>query len=61
MCNHVMYTVLHETAINYPETKAGFVHVPFLPEQNPTTGYTMELEDMIKGIQVILEYLKNNP
>ncbi|MBQ6843184.1 MAG: pyroglutamyl-peptidase I [Agathobacter sp.] len=61
VCNHVMYTVLHETAINYPETKAGFVHVPFLPEQNPTTGYTMELEDMIKGIQVILEYFKNNP
>ena len=60
VCNHVMYTVLHEAASNYPEMKAGFIHVPFLPEQNPATGYTMELADMVKGIQAILEYLKNN-
>jgi len=60
VCNHVMYTVLHEVATNYPEMKAGFIHVPFLPEQNPTTGYTMELDDMVKGIQAILKYFKNN-
>ena len=60
VCNHVMYTVLHEAATNYPEMKAGFIHVPFLPEQNPVTGYTMELGDMTRGIQAILEYLKNN-
>ena len=61
VCNHVMYTVLHECATNYPKIKAGFVHVPFLPEQNPTTGYTMELNDMVKAIQTILEYFKNKP
>lgn len=61
VCNHVMYTVLHETSTNYPETKAGFIHVPFLPEQNPTTGYIMELNNMVKAIQTILEYLKNKP
>lgn len=61
VCNHVMYTVLHEVATNYPEMKAGFIHVPFLPEQNPATGYTMELNDMVKGIQAILKYFKNNP
>ena len=55
VCNHVMYTVLHEVAINYPDTKAGFIHVPFLPEQNPVTGYTMELSDMVKGIQECLK------
>ncbi len=54
VCNHVMYTVLHERATAYPEMKAGFVHVPFLPEQNPTTGYTMELADMIRGIQAVI-------
>ncbi|MBR3771644.1 MAG: pyroglutamyl-peptidase I [Clostridium sp.] len=54
VCNHVMYTVLHERAAAYPEMKAGFVHVPFLPEQNPTTGYTMELTDMIRGIQAVI-------
>lgn len=57
VCNHVMYTVLHEAATNYPEMKAGFIHVPFLPEQNPLTGYTMELEDMIKGIQAVINKL----
>lgn len=55
VCNHVMYTVLHEVATNYPDTKAGFIHVPFLPEQKPVTGYTMELSDMVKGIQTCLK------
>lgn len=58
VCNHVMYIVLHEAATKYPQMKAGFVHVPFLPEQNPTTGYTMEFTDMLKGIQAILECFK---
>lgn len=61
VCNHVMYIVLHEVATNYPDMKAGFIHVPFLPEQNPEKGYTMELMDMTKGIQEILNYLRNNP
>ena len=59
VCNHVMYIVLHEVATNYPEMKAGFIHVPFMPEQNPATGYTMELSSMIEGIQAILNSLKN--
>lgn len=54
VCNHVMYIVLHEVATNYPDMKAGFIHVPFLPEQNPATGYTMELTEMVKGIQVCI-------
>lgn len=57
VCNHVMYTVLHEAATKYPEMKAGFIHVPFLPEQNPTTGYVMELDEMVRGIQVTIEKL----
>ena len=57
VCNHVMYIVLHEVATNYPEMKAGFIHVPFLPEQNPTIGYTMALCDMVKGIQVCIEVI----
>lgn len=57
VCNHVMYTVLHEVATKYPHMKAGFIHVPFLPEQNPTTGYTMELEEMVKGVQVAIQYI----
>lgn len=55
VCNHVMYVVLHEVITKYPEMKAGFIHVPFLPEQNPVTGYTMELVDMVKGVQKCIE------
>lgn len=55
VCNHVMYTVLHEAENKYPEMKAGFIHVPFLPEQNPTTGYTMKLDEMIKGVKVAIQ------
>ena len=57
VCNHVMYTVLYEAAKHYPEMKAGFIHVPFLPEQmkGRNSGYAMELADMVKGIQAVLE------
>ena len=53
VCNHVMYTVLHEAALHYPGTRAGFIHVPFLPEQmeGRTQGCAMELDDMVRGIQ----------
>lgn len=61
VCNHVMYTVLHEAEKNYPEMKAGFIHVPFLPVQmeGRSAGYAMELDDMVKGIQAVLERLKD--
>lgn len=55
VCNHVMYTALHEVDTNYPKMKAGFIHVPFLPEQHPITGFTMELADMVNGIQACIE------
>ena len=55
VCNHVMYTVLHEAATKYPKMKAGFIHVPFLPEENPTTGYTMELDEMLMGVHVVIQ------
>lgn len=60
VCNHVMYTVLHEAARHYPEMQAGFIHVPFLPEQmeGRSSGYAMEFDDMVKGIQAVLERLE---
>jgi len=60
VCNHVMYTVLYEAAKHYPEMKAGFIHVPFLPEQmeGRSSGFAMELDDMVKGIQAVLDQLQ---
>lgn len=62
VCNHVMYTVLYEAAKNDLEIKAGFIHVPFLPEQlaertDKRQVYAMPLLDMVAGIQAALAVL----
>ena len=62
VCNHVMYTLLYEAKKNYPQMKAGFVHVPFLPEQlaareDKKNVFAMEFADMVKGVQAALEVL----
>lgn len=33
VCNSLLYRVLHYCSLHCPETKACFLHVPFLPEQ----------------------------
>lgn len=33
VCNHVMYQTLYLIEKEYPKTKAGFIHVPYIPEQ----------------------------
>ena len=60
VCNHVMYTALYEAEKNYPNMKAGFIHVPFLPEQlaerkDNRQVHAMELKDMVKGVQAALD------
>jgi len=57
VCNHLMYSVLH--ALRETDVRAGFIHVPALPEQ--TTGHpeipSMSLEDMVRGIEKALKAL----
>ena len=60
VCNHVMYTELYEVAKHYPNMKAGFIHVPFLPEQigekeSRSGAHSMELADMVVGVETVLE------
>lgn len=33
VCNHIMYQVQHLRATEFPQLQAGFIHIPFLPEQ----------------------------
>ena len=33
VCNHLLYSVTHLLAEKYPRAKAGFIHIPYLPEQ----------------------------
>lgn len=62
VCNHVMYVSLHQAAVHYPQMKAGFIHVPFLPEQiahreDKERLAAMPLEDMVRALQAVLEVL----
>ena len=57
VCNHVMYGVLHLCATQYPEKRAGFVHIPFLPEQTIDKPQipSMPLEMIVKGLCAAVE------
>lgn len=52
VCNHIMYQTLYLSKTEFPDLKAGFMHIPFLPEQvidRPNTP-SMDLETIVKGI-----------
>lgn len=59
VCNHLMYSVLHYIAVSGRNIRAGFVHVPFLPEQVVDCPGTpsMSLACMTAGVQRIVEFL----
>lgn len=58
VCNHVLYTALWLGKTSCSELRAGFLHVPYLPEQAAANGKPgMELSGMIRGVEVILDAL----
>jgi pyroglutamyl-peptidase len=59
VCNHLMYGALRHIAVHRMDTLAGFVHVPFLPEQvTERTGTpSMSLETMVAALQRLVELL----
>ncbi len=55
VCNHVFYGLMHVVA-GRDDVKAGFIHIPYLPEQaarHPGAA-SMSLEQMIEGIRVAI-------
>ncbi|MFO7578677.1 MAG: hypothetical protein R6W74_00500 [Nitrosomonas halophila] len=57
LCNHVMYGTLHHLATHGLTTRAGFIHVPGLPEQAASRSKgepTMGVETQVKGVQAAL-------
>jgi pyroglutamyl-peptidase len=56
VCNHVFYALMHH--VRGQAIKAGFIHVPFLPEQaagradNPPA---MALDDIVAGLRIAVE------
>lgn len=56
VCNHIMYQCLYLAHTEFPNVKAGFMHVPFLPEQvleRPNTA-SMSLDNIVKGIEAAI-------
>jgi len=53
VCNNVMYGVLNYIEIKNLKSRAGFIHIPFLPEQavNYPGKPSMDLEVIISGLQ----------
>ena len=57
VCNHIMYQVLYYASKSHPSLKAGFIHVPFLPEQVKEKNQypSMKLEEMIEALTLCVE------
>ena len=53
LCNQASYVLLHELAERRIRCRAGFIHLPWLPEQaagNPTPVPSLSLETMRQGL-----------
>jgi pyroglutamyl-peptidase len=53
VCNHVMFGLLHNTV--HKPVRAGFIHVPFLPEQAAKGVPSMPLGEIIEGLRAAVE------
>ena len=62
VCNHLMYQVLYLVEKEFPNIKAGFMHIPYMTEQVVDKPHTpaMDLVDIVRGIEAairaIIEY-----
>lgn len=56
VCNHVFYGLMHFVA-DKPNIKAGFVHIPYLPEQavNHKNAPSMAFESLIQAFDMIIQ------
>lgn len=55
VCNDLLYTLLHHYAGT--PVRAGFIHVPFLPEQAPQGVASMPLAQMIRALEAAVSAL----
>lgn len=60
VCNHIMYQALY-LAEKYGIKKAGFIHVPFLPNQviDKENVASMSLDNIVRGLEKALYTIAN--
>jgi pyroglutamyl-peptidase len=56
VCNHLFYGLAHLIATEFPDTRGGFIHIPYLPEQavRHPGAPGMPLEMVVKALQVVI-------
>ena len=62
VCNHVMYGVLYLVNKKYENIRAGFIHVPYIPNQvlsKPNTP-SMSINDIAKGLELSIKAIVLN-
>lgn len=55
VCNHAFYGLMHLAATRGERYCGGFLHVPCLPQQAAAGAPSMALEDIVRGIGIVLE------
>lgn len=55
VCNHLFYRLMHNVHTCGLQTSAGFVHIPFLPEQvADSTVPSMPLSQLVRGLELAI-------
>ncbi len=62
VCNHIMYGALYLAEKKYPNMRAGFIHVPYIPQQVVEKKGTpsMALEDIVKSLEAVVKAVVEN-
>lgn len=57
VCNHIMYQVQYMRDKEFPNIKAGFIHIPYLPSQvvDKPGQPSMSLDEIVKGLTVAIK------
>ena len=55
VCNEVLYSLLHHTACS--GIRAGFIHVPWLPEQAKEGQPSLPLAEIVRGLEAAIAVL----
>lgn len=58
VCNHIMYQALFASTKTNKPFKAGFMHIPFIPEQT-TDKPSLPLEESTKALQIAIETIRD--
>ncbi len=54
VCNHVFYGLMHLVATELPGVRAGFVHVPYAPEQGHEDAPSLDLATTAAALDLII-------